>query len=638
LDQFSAAAGNAAVPTAGRDFRLDHCREAFAMDWRPRFAVRQTRLHRRPPRPLAGPEALEGRALLAADLLSPQAAATEAAETTAVEGWQAALPAAEILPAALPNDPSFAFEWGLLNTGQYAGLPGNDIGATRAWDVTTGSRNVVVAVIDSGIDLAHPDLAANLWVNPGEVAGDGIDNDGNGFVDDVHGWDFVDNDGVPQDGFGHGTHVAGIIGAVGNNGTGVTGVNWQVSIMALRIQDDRGAGTTSRVLAALRYATMMRRDYGVMIVASNNSWEAPAGYSVVVEQAIREHGEAGITFVAAAGNNGTNTDLTPKYPGGYDLPNVITVASLTPQGVLASSSNHGATSVDVAAPGTVIQSTFKDGGYRILSGTSMAAPHVTGVAALLAAAKPDISVAEIRAAILGGATPVASLAGKVAGGRLNAWGALAALGVQPATPAPAVPAPVPPAAVPQTPVAPTPPAPTPVAVGPMLPFRDTFTVANGPVTSPDWTIRAGSAAISSGGLVSRSSAAALVTVRNLDVADVSLRSLVDVRRGGRVSLVARHDAATGQRVRADLFRVGRRIRGRIMVGSEGQWQVVAARWMPGGRGAVRLDVIGDRMQLFFNGRRMLAARSVQLPPVGGIGLEIAGLRSRAENFVALPAA
>jgi len=339
------------------------------MDWRSRFGFRQTRLHRRSPRPLTGPEALEGRALLAADLFCPQAAAMEAAEPAGIEDWQAAPAAAEILPAALPNDPSFALEWGLLNTGQYAGLPGNDIAATGAWEFTTGSRNVVVAVIDSGIDLTHPDLAANLWVNPGEIAGDGIDNDGNGFVDDVHGWDFVDNDGVPQDGFGHGTHVAGIIGAVGNNGTGVTGVNWQVSIMALRVQDDRGVGFTSAVVAALRYATMMRRDYGIMVVASNNSWEAPAGYSSVVEQVIREHGEAGITFVAAAGNNGTDTDLTPKYPGAFDLPNVITVASLTPQGGLASSSNYGPRSVDVAAPGTVIQSTYKNGGYGILSGT-----------------------------------------------------------------------------------------------------------------------------------------------------------------------------------------------------------------------------------------------------------------------------
>jgi subtilisin family serine protease len=586
------------------------------MDWRPRFGFRQTRPRRRSPQPLAGPEALEGRALLAADLFCPQAAAMEAAENCL---------AAEILPAALPNDPSFALEWGLLNTGQYSGLSGNDIGATNAWNFTTGSRSVVVAVIDSGIDLTHPDLVDNLWVNPGEIAGDGIDNDGNGFIDDVHGWDFVENDGVPQDGFGHGTHVAGIIGAVGNNGTGVTGVNWQVSIMALRIQDDRGVGYTSGVLAALRYATMMRRDYGIMIVASNNSWEAPAGYSSVVEQAIREHGEAGITFVAAAGNNGTDTDATPKYPGGFDLPNVITVASLTPQGGLASSSNYGATSVDVAAPGTVIQSTYKNGGYGILSGTSMAAPHVTGVAALLAAARPEITVAEVRAAILGTATPLASLAGKVASGRLNAWAAVASLGLDPVTPPAPVPAPAP---------VPEPPPALPAAPSVTLPYSTGFDAAPGPLASPDWVIRSGSPAIVAGGLVSRSLEPAVVTLRDAGSSLVRLRSLVDVRRGGRVGLVARHDAATGDRVVAELFRVGGRFRARIIVTVGGQGRVVAARWMPAGRGALRLDATAGRLDLWFNGRRMLEARTL-LPAAGEIGLQIAGTRSRAENFAAV---
>jgi subtilisin family serine protease len=609
-------ASAAATIAAARPAR----REAVAMEWRSRFTLRKARSHRRPPRPLFGPEALEGRVLLAADLPCPQAAVEEAAGTGA--GRDAAPPAAEILPAALPNDPSFAVEWGLLNTGQYSGLVGNDIGAAAAWDFTTGSRNVVVAVIDSGIDLTHPDLAANLWVNPGEVAGDGIDNDGNGFVDDIHGWDFVDNDGVPQDGFGHGTHVAGIIGAVGNNGTGVTGVNWQVSIMALRVQDDRGAGYTSGVIAALRYATMMRRDYGIMIVASNNSWEAPAGYSAVVEQVIREHGEAGITFVAAAGNNGTDTDLTPKYPGGYDLPNVITVASLTPQGGLASSSNYGAASVDVAAPGTLIQSTYKNGTYGMLSGTSMAAPHVTGVVALLAAARPGISVAEVRAAILGTATPLTTLAGKVASGRVNAWAAVASLGVEPTAPPPAV--------------SPPPPAPPPVAPQVTLPFSDDFSAANGAVASPDWTTRSGSPAILAGGLVARTVEPALLTVRGLEATDVSLRSVVDVRFGGRVSLVARHDPATGRRVVADLFRVGNRIRGRLRVGSDGHWTVLAARWMPAARGALRLDVAGEQVRLVFNGRLMLGVRSGLLPVAGGIGIEIAGTRARAENFVAFP--
>ena len=537
------------------------------MDWRGPFPIRPCSPRRpaaarsRRRRSLPGVERLEPRLALTGDLWPAPVSAVDAL----------APGAAEILPAAIPNDPSFAVEWGLLNSGQYSGTPGNDIGAAQAWAFTTGSRSVVVAVIDSGIDLTHPDLAANLWVNPGEIAGDGIDNDSNGFVDDIHGWDFVDNDAVPQDGFGHGTHVAGIIGAVGNNGVGVSGVNWQVSLMALRIQDDRGAGTTSAVLGALRYATMMRRDHGIMIVASNNSWEAPAGYSGVVEQAIREHGAAGITFVAAAGNSATNTDLTPKYPGGYDLPNVITVASLTPQGALAVSSNYGAASVDVAAPGTVIQSTYKTGTYSIRSGTSMAAPHVTGVAALLAAAKPGITVAEIRTAILGTATPLESLAGKVATGRLNAFAALGSLGVAPQTP--------------PAPVAPLP---------------------------------------------------AIVAQPAIAVADVSLRALVDVRRGGSVGLYARHDPTSGAMVMAELLRMGGRFRARILLHDGEGWRVLAGRWVTGGRGVVRFDAVGGSLRMWFQGRLVLAARSTALLAAGESGLRVSGVNPRATNFVATP--
>ncbi len=527
------------------------------MDWRGSFGIRPVSARgrrsagRRAGRWLAGLEWLEPRQLLTGDL-----------------------PAS---PAALPNDPSFAVEWGLENTGQYSGTPGNDIGVAQAWEFTTGSRSVVVAVIDSGIDLTHPDLVANLWVNPGEIAGDGIDNDSNGFIDDVHGWDFVDNDAVPQDGFGHGTHVAGIIGAVGNNGIGVTGVNWQVSIMALRIQDDRGAGSTSAMLAALRYATMMRRDHDVMIVASNNSWDAPAGYSGVVEQAIREHGEAGITFVAAAGNKATDLDVTPQYPGSYDLPNVITVASLTPQGALAASSNYGAVSVDVAAPGTVIQSTYKNGTYGLLSGTSMAAPHVTGVVALVAAAQPGITVAGIRTAILGTATPLTALAGKVATGRLDAFAALGSLGVAPQTPPP----PTVPTAVPPTVITPPP------------------------------------------------AAAA---------ADVSLRVLADVRRGGSVGLYARHDLASGAQVMAELFRTAGRFRARILLHDGAGWRVVATRWVAGGRGVVRFDAAGGSLRMWFQGRLVLAARSATLLAAGECGLKVSGVNARASSFVATPLA
>jgi subtilisin family serine protease len=255
-----------------------------------RRSLRHDRDRRRAPR-LRSPERLEGRSLLAA-----------------------------IVPTALPNDPSFTQQWALDNIGQYGGVPGNDVHAPAAWNTTTGSRSVVVAVIDSGIDLTHPDLAANVWTNPGEIAGNGLDDDHNGFVDDVHGWNFVDNNADVTDGFGHGTHVAGIIGAVGNNGVGVAGIAWQVSLMVLRVQNNLGAGSTSAVIGALNYATMMRRDHAINVVATNNSWETSTGPSVVVANAIRAQGDAGITFVAAAGNNASDNDLRHGAPTKEESP------------------------------------------------------------------------------------------------------------------------------------------------------------------------------------------------------------------------------------------------------------------------------------------------------------------------------
>jgi len=354
-------------------------------------------------------------------------------------------------PAAISSDPGTTSQWAL-----------DAISATRAWDVTTGSRNVVVAVVDSGIDLNHPDLKANLWTNPGEIPGNGIDDDHNGFVDDVHGWNFVANDGNVQDGYGHGTHVAGIIGAVGNNGVGVTGINWNVSIMPLKFQDDHGVGYTGDAIKAVQYATMMRRDYGVNVVVINASWGGGTGYSSLLETAIRDAGSAGITFVAAAGNSGTNNDVSTRYPSGYDLPNVIAVGACDSTGSLAGFSDYGATSVDLAAPGTSIYSTLPGGQYGWLAGTSQAAPQVSGTVALLAAAKPGISVAEVRTAILGSVDHLPALVGKVAtGGRLNAFAALASLGVPttpPVAPAPVTPPPVTPVPV-TPPVAPVPAAP-----------------------------------------------------------------------------------------------------------------------------------------------------------------------------------
>lgn len=334
--------------------------------------------------------------------------------------------------ASMPTDPGFASQWALANTavGGY-GTFGADIHATQAWDVTTGSQNVVVAVIDSGIDLTHPDLAANIWTNPGESQGVSIDGDHNGFVDDIHGWNFVENNGNVQDGYGHGTHVSGIIGAAGNNGAGIAGINWHVSIMPLRFQDNRGVGDTGGAIAAINYATMMRRDHGVNIVAINASWGGGTGASAMLQDAIRAAGDAGITFVAAAGNSAADCDASPRYPASFGLPNVISVAATDRYDTLAGFSNYGAATIDLGAPGVGIYSTLPNGGYGGMSGTSQAAPQVTGVVALLAAAKPDITVAQIRAAILGSVDPLPGLAGKtVTGGRLDAAAALASLASQ----------------------------------------------------------------------------------------------------------------------------------------------------------------------------------------------------------------
>jgi subtilisin family serine protease len=281
-----------------------------------------------------------------------------------------------------------------------------------------------------------------MWRNPGEVAGDGIDNDRNGYVDDVYGWDFANNDADPFDDEGHGTHVAGTIGAVGNNGVGVVGVSWNVSLMALKFLGADGSGSTSGAIAAINYATRMRQSYGVNVVATNNSWGG-GGASTALRDAIAAGGNAGILCVAAAGNESANNDITPSYPANYPSDAVISVAATDASNRLASFSNFGATTVDVAAPGVGIYSTVPNASYASYSGTSMATPHVSGTVALLAAANPQATAAQIRSAILSTAVPVASLAGKVAtGGLVNAAAAVAAIRGGGTTPPP-------------TPVAPT---------------------------------------------------------------------------------------------------------------------------------------------------------------------------------------
>ena len=332
---------------------------------------------------------------------------------------------------AIPNDASFGTLWGLNNSGQSPGVGNSDVNAPEAWETTTGSRSVVVAVIDSGVDYTHPDLAANVWTNPREVAGDGIDNDANGFVDDVRGWDFANADADPMDDDGHGTHVSGTIGAVGNNAIGVTGVNWRVSIMGLKFLDAEGNGYTSNAVAAVTYATRMRRDFGANVVAINASWGGETR-STALANAIAAAGRAGILFVTAAGNESSNNDRTPSYPANLSDDSVIAVAATNRSNRLAAFSNHGSTTVDLAAPGVGILSTVPGGGYASFSGTSMATPYVTGTVALMAAANPRATAAEIRSALLSTVKPVAALSGKVAtGGLLDAAAAVRAI-TQPA--------------------------------------------------------------------------------------------------------------------------------------------------------------------------------------------------------------
>jgi subtilisin family serine protease len=255
--------------------------------------------------------------------------------------------------AQIPNDPYFSELWGLHNTGQTGGTADADIDAREAWDIATGvpgTSDVIVGVIDSGIDYFHPDLADNMWINPGEIPGNGIDDDGNGYVDDVHGYDFFQDDGDPSDAFGHGTHCAGTIAGVGDNGIGVTGVNWRCKMMALRFLDGRGYGNTGDAVEAVNYALAN----GVKILS--NSWGG-GGYSQSMEAAIAEARDHGVLFVAASGNSGLNTDSDPHYPSSYEVSNVISVAATDHRDSLAGFSNYGAESVDLSAPGVNILST-----------------------------------------------------------------------------------------------------------------------------------------------------------------------------------------------------------------------------------------------------------------------------------------
>ena len=318
-----------------------------------------------------------------------------------------------------PNDPDYPQLWGLNNTGESGGTPDADIDAPEAWDIQTGDPNLVIGVIDSGVDYNHPDLVDNIWTNPGEIAEDGIDNDSNGYIDDIRGWDFAYNDNDPSDVDGHGTHVSGTIAGKGNNGVGVTGVAWNAKIMPLKFLDDTGSGYTSDAILALNYATAK----GVKL--TNNSWGG-GGYSQGLYDAINSAGQQGALFIASAGNDyGNNNDINPDYPASYDLPNIISVASTTRTDGLSIFSNYGPTSVDLGAPGSQIYSTTPEGNYGYKSGTSMASPHVTGGAALVWSQNPTWTAQEVKNQLLQTTDPISALSGiTVSGGRLNINNAL----------------------------------------------------------------------------------------------------------------------------------------------------------------------------------------------------------------------
>ncbi|MEA2256586.1 MAG: hypothetical protein QOG35_2631 [Solirubrobacteraceae bacterium] len=308
--------------------------------------------------------------------------------------------------AAAKPDPGLDQQWALRGDGP--------MGAAGAWAQTTGG-DVTVAVIDTGVDLSHPDLAPNLWTNPGEIPGNGIDDDGDGIVDDVHGANLVAGTGDPSDDNGHGTHVAGIIAARGGNGIGVAGVAWRAQIMAIKVLDAQASGDMRTVAAGVRYAVA----HGARIVNLSLTGPSPGPD---LAAAISDAAAAGVIVVAAAGNDHADDDATPTYPAGLDAPNLVSVTSSDRAGGLGPEANYGRGTVDLAAPGVGILSTAAGGGYELRSGTSMAAAQVSGALALLASAAPGLGWQSLRDALMGSARPSAL---PVLAGRLDVAAALA---------------------------------------------------------------------------------------------------------------------------------------------------------------------------------------------------------------------
>ena len=367
----------------------------------------------------------------------------------------------------LSTDALFSQQWALENTGQFGGVADADMDVPEAWRLSTGA-GVTVAVVDTGVDAGAVDLAGQLAGNPGEIPGNGIDDDGNGFIDDTRGWDFVSNDNDPSDDNGHGTHVAGTVAALAGNGVGIAGVAPGAHVLPVRALDEYGDGSDSTIAQAFDYAG----DAGARIV---NASLGGIGTSRTLTDAIVAHPNT--LYVVAAGNSSLSTDVTPVFPCTSPAPNVLCVGASDNRDARASFSNYGASTVDVFAPGSLIDSTLMGGGYGFMSGTSMASPNAAGAAALALAADPGATTAQLKAAVLDSADRKPGLSGlSVTGGRVNAAAAVAAIGraVAPEAPPTATPTatPTPVATATATPAPPVatppghPPAVTPTTVAP----------------------------------------------------------------------------------------------------------------------------------------------------------------------------
>ena len=326
-----------------------------------------------------------------------------------------------------PTDAMFGKQWGLLNTGRNGGsiftpgVAGEDINIAKAWDITqgaTGEKTIVIAVIDTGVDYTHPDLKSQIEANSAELTGKaGVDDDGNGYIDDVYGYDFANKDGDPMDGHGHGTHCAGVIGA-SHNSAGIAGVMSNVKIVPIKFLTDAGSGETIDAISSIDYA--IKRGVNVM----SNSWGGGDKEQSLLD-AITAAETAGITFVAAAGNDSSNNDTTASYPANYDVSNVISVGSYTAAGAKSSFSNFGVKTVHVTAPGSSILSTYKNGTYASLSGTSMATPHIAGVVGLILSKEPNLTPVQIRERLVNTSVKTDKLkSASLSGGRVDAFRAL----------------------------------------------------------------------------------------------------------------------------------------------------------------------------------------------------------------------